>query len=761
MFWLTKFFTKGKSVKDAIKYFHTINGRPPSGIETIRIKNAFMEQNRGANVVPFPKDRITNPFEPRPGDVKKIKDEDPTSAMYDRHIKEVEGIDKNLGLGFYREMGDIMRKHRREELELEYDTMFNKILEKAKRIERDPKVLLEAELGQKITGKETTTQLLEIFKNRPKKASGGRIGYAAGKIVKGGKWVIKNLERALKELAEGTYQKGLGPMEKEAFKWEIKGLIGRIRMGEPIPEDMIKTMRQDPRFKDIVKTRSTDPDLYEMEDVILNYGKKGDVSDQTIKEITGEVKDVSEKMILDDFDVTGQTKHADGGRIGMMYGGDPGFAFEYGGSWADWHDQHRDQMPVEQYIKTKLPKHRLPFREMQSGGLAYMLGEPTYMKYGVGGSVGHAPWHKPTGHKQPEAQQETPTPHVAGTPDPLKAPRGIPSLAPKNMDPAYMQQQMMQKAMMGRGNTGQGPRTMANEGGRIGFKLGGIDKGRRAFMKWLAGIMGTGVAAGTGLLKLGKAAKVAKPAAAVTETIIESNAAGMPAWFPSLVRRVLKEGKDETAKLGTIERQTVHTAKTPEGTPIQVTRDLTTDDIIVDIGEQTKHGWSSGRHGQPVRLELKKGEWVETPVIKEGKVVKGHGKGVKTKDEFTVEEAEFTGGHPENVKFEETVQFNYGDHGSDFSEIEQYATKQSSFSGESVGEVSRAQRREGWRGKKEQARQLALDKKYGGLKSTYKKDPHVRGKQADKDAWAEGRAESQAEEFDEFASGGLAGLLGE
>ena len=26
----------------------------------------------------------------------------------------------------------------------------------------------------------------------------------------------------------------------------------------------------------------------------------------------------------------------------MMYGGDPGFAFEYGGSWADWHDQHRD-----------------------------------------------------------------------------------------------------------------------------------------------------------------------------------------------------------------------------------------------------------------------------------------------------------------------------------------------------------------------------------------------------------------------------------
>ena len=54
----------------------------------------------------------------------------------------------------------------------------------------------------------------------------------------------------------------------------------------------------------------------------------------------------------------------------MMYGGDPGFAFEYGGSWADWRDQHQHQMPVTDYIKTKLPKERLPFRNMQSGGIA-------------------------------------------------------------------------------------------------------------------------------------------------------------------------------------------------------------------------------------------------------------------------------------------------------------------------------------------------------------------------------------------------------
>ena len=93
-----------------------------------------------------------------------------------------------------------------------------------------------------------------------------------------------------------------------------------------------------------------------------------------------------------------------------MYGGDLGFQFEYGGSWADWQDKHRDQMPVEQYIKTKLPKDRLPFRAMQTGGLAYMLGEPTYMKYGAGGSVGHAPWHKPTGQQQPQQNGHTSEP---------------------------------------------------------------------------------------------------------------------------------------------------------------------------------------------------------------------------------------------------------------------------------------------------------------------------------------------------------------
>ena len=134
---------------------------------------------------------------------------------------------------------------------------------------------------------------------------------------------------------------------------------------------------------------------------------------------------------------------ADGGRIGLMYGGDPGFAFEYGGSWADWHDQHRNQMPVEDYIQTKLPKERLPFRNSGAGG------------------------------------------------------------------------------------------------GRIGFGLGGFNKARRAFLKMMAAVGGAGVAAGTGLLKLGSKAapKVIKEAEVITR-----GADGMPKYIYDLIEVVKAKG---------------------------------------------------------------------------------------------------------------------------------------------------------------------------------------------------------------------------
>ena len=681
---------------------------------------------------------------------------------------------------------------------------------------------------------------------------------------------------------------------------------------------------------------------------------------------------------------------AEGGRIGMMYGGDPGFAFEYGGSWADWRDRHQHQMPAADYVDQKLPKERLPFREQdyadggrtdfifgggaglkglikklrgknkrlfpstpkrighllsrtdrsninelklkqlenlleaanidkralaqfekmrtmndpglnfllkhaeeknllgldeaqlskytnidkdimdiemmiknfteqtmkrrpnQSGGVAYMLGERDDDVYGVGGSVGHPPIG--SGVHAPDKTQPEHTPVQMGKANPPMMGGMHPGMRGMNanmrgmnanmrgMNPGMMRGMPMNmnanmRGMPMRGMQNNQMRSQwAADGGRIGFGKGKVVKGlawlkkilsepkgslysrekanplgpsmfetvagdhsRRAFLKKMAlndkrmerirlnqlykdtaeevrrnpgfkfpdkaqikkeldqifaevyskhstkhaegGRIGfkDGMDRRTFLKLMGGVASIpivgkyfkwAKPltkARNIASKTVFSNAKGMPVWFPSLVKRVVREGKDITSKTATVDRQTVHSIKLPEsGTPVEVTRNLVTDDVIVDIG-LSKHGFSAGHLGQPIRLELKKGEWIEG--------AKGK-KGIKTKDEFTIEEAEFTGGHPENIKFEESTLNKYGEQGSDLTEVESYARVK-------LDKTGKAKSR----------------KEMSGLSSG--RSHGWRTEKGKSQAMAEGRAESQAEEFDDFASGGLAHMVGE
>ena len=200
------------------------------------------------------------------------------------------------------------------------------------------------------------------------------------------------------------------------------------------------------------------------------------------------------------------------------------------------------------------------------------------------------------------------------------------------------------------------------------FAAGGM--GRRAFLKLMAALGLTGAAAKYGLPTLFKKAtpKVTKE---LTQVPIK-NIEGMPAWFKPLVNKVIKEGEDVTKQWAYKDRQIVHTTKLPDSqTDVLVTQDLDSGDVLVDIGLE-KHGFASGKFGQPVRLEYKASELIEPPIVKEGNVV-GYGKGTKTKEEFWVEEAEFTGGHPENVKFEESTINKFGEHESNFDEVEMFA----------------------------------------------------------------------------------------
>ena len=193
------------------------------------------------------------------------------------------------------------------------------------------------------------------------------------------------------------------------------------------------------------------------------------------------------------------------------------------------------------------------------------------------------------------------------------------------------------------------------------FGLGGMDKGRRAFLKLMAALGLTGAAAKSGLAGLFKGGK--KQVAKNLTQVPIKNIKGMPAWFKPLVNKVIKEGTEINSGA---ERVITHKTKLPNSkTEVYVNQDLNTGDVTVDLGME-KHGFADGKFGQPVRLEYKASEMLEGPFKK--------GQRTKTKEEFNVEEAEFTGGHPENVKFEESTIEKFGNHASNFDEVEMFAT---------------------------------------------------------------------------------------
>jgi hypothetical protein len=101
---------------------------------------------------------------------------------------------------------------------------------------------------------------------------------------------------------------------------------------------------------------------------------------------------------------------------------------------------------------------------------------------------------------------------------------------------------------------------MAAEGGRIGFGLGGFNKARRAFLKMLAGLTGAGVAAGTGLLKLGS--KAAPKAIKETTEVIARGPDGMPTYINDLITVVKGKGtRDIIEGFKKSDYSTVHSYK--------------------------------------------------------------------------------------------------------------------------------------------------------------------------------------------------------
>ena len=110
------------------------------------------------------------------------------------------------------------------------------------------------------------------------------------------------------------------------------------------------------------------------------------------------------------------------------------------------------------------------------------------------------------------------------------------------------------------------------EGGRIGYKLGSIDKARRAFLKTI-GAAGAGIGAlKTGILGLGKEA--APMVEAATQTVKEA-----PNYFFALVDKIRKLGKQ--SKIGPRERVNEYSYTGKNGDEYTMMEDITSGDIQI------------------------------------------------------------------------------------------------------------------------------------------------------------------------------------
>jgi len=192
------------------------------------------------------------------------------------------------------------------------------------------------------------------------------------------------------------------------------------------------------------------------------------------------------------------------------------------------------------------------------------------------------------------------------------------------------------------------PEDMAT-GGRAGFKDGMT---RRTFLKILGGAMSIPI--------IGKFLKPMKVGKTVTKVpmIKTDNVPGKPEWFDQLVNKVIIEGDDVTKRFATGERQSIHQKTLDDGTVVRVTEDVDDGAVRVEY-ESDKNVFED-----PVQLQYKK------PLPDEGDP--------RPTAEFTTAESgpvgRQSGPDDYDIEIDEVGGTSIRDLDSDVSKLKEYAT---------------------------------------------------------------------------------------
>ena len=251
-------------------------------------------------------------------------------------------------------------------------------------------------------------------------------------------------------------------------------------------------------------------------------------------------------------------------------------------------------------------------------------------------------------------------------------------------------------------------RDLNADGGRIGFKDGMT---RRTFLKIFGGLVSLPIVGKVlAPLKLTKGVKN-------VPIIKTDNVPGKPEWFDTLVNKVIVEGDDVTKKFATAERQSIHQKTLDDGSVVRVTEDI--DDGAVRVEYQSE----KNVFGDDVQLQYKK------PLPDEGDP--------RPKAEFTTAESGPVGRSygPDDyeIDVDEVGGTSIRDLDSDVSKLKEYAT-----------------------GKKPTMTEIVQNKKRRDKAKAITEDP-----EAQSDAVIRRQGEAQDYDYEDFASGGIARMLGE
>jgi len=225
------------------------------------------------------------------------------------------------------------------------------------------------------------------------------------------------------------------------------------------------------------------------------------------------------------------------------------------------------------------------------------------------------------------------------------------NMRPLNAPPKITEEGILQlENVLKNMETGGKPaRDLNADGGRIGFKDGMT---RRTFLKIFGGLVSLPI--------IGKIVKPLKLTTGVKKVPIikTDNVPGKPEWFDQLVNKVIVEGDDVTKKFATGERQSIHQKTLDDGTVVRVTEDI--DDGAIRVEYESE----ANVFGDPVQMQYKK------PLPDEG--------APSPTAEFTTAESgpvgRQTGPDDFDIDVDEVGGSSIRDLDSDVSKLKEYAT---------------------------------------------------------------------------------------